>query len=377
MTEDAGSGKGDLLRLIRRKLPFSFWIGLIGTFGAVMIVTSLFGPTRGVQAVNEVIDPPLTSAGAVTGFEVSPTPTIEITSPTPLATATSASVGILRQIVSPTAIPPTAAATATAATTATPAKTATPVRVYAPRPAANGVPILMYHYIRVNPDSRDKIGYGLSITPDLFRAHVAFLNERGFHAITMRELAAMLDAKILPPEKSIVLTFDDGYRDAYTEAWPVLKEFGFSATLYVVTDFIELGPYLTRPQIKELHAGGIEIGSHSLAHPNLPALSSQRLTREVVESRGILQELIGAPVISFCYPSGKYNDLVERTVRTAGYTTATTVEHGIIRGKENRMSMPRVRMYGGMGLNSFANLIGEPAPDAAKWRTFLFDRPMP
>ena len=365
------------MRHVRNKLAVSFWLCVIGAFGAALIIGSLLGPTRGVQAENEVIDPPLSSAGASTGYETSPTPTIAVASPTLIPTATAEVYGLLRQILSPTAIPPTAAATSTIAATATPAKTATPTRVYAPRPAANGVPILMYHYIRVNPDRRDQLGYGLSVTPDLFRAHVEFLNERGFRAITMRDLTAMLDAQILPPEKSIVLTFDDGYRDAYTEAWPVLKQFGFKATLYVVTDFLEQGPYLTRPQVRELHANGIEIGSHTQSHLNLPSLNSQRLTREIVESRAILQDLIGAPVLSFCDPSGKYNDVVERAVKSAGYASATTVEHGIIRGKEDRMAMPRVRMYGGIGLNSFANLIGEAPPDAAKWRPFLFDRPMP
>ena len=377
MSESPRPSHDDFARCIQKRFASSFWIFAIGALGAAFIIGSLFGPTPGVQAENEIIDPPIGSAGAVTGYEVSPTPTISVPSPTVAPTETPEVLGILRRILTPTAIPPTPRSTTIAVATATPAKTATPVRAYAPRPAANGVPILMYHYIRVNPDRRDKLGYGLSVTPDLFRAHVEFLNERGYHAITMRDLTAMLDAKILPPEKSIVLTFDDGYRDAYTEAWPVLKQYGFSATLYVVTDFLEQGPYLTRPQVRELHDSGIEIASHSLSHLNLPTLSTQRITREIFDSRAILQEVIGAPVTNFCYPSGKYNEAIERVVRAAGYGSATTVEHGIIRGNENRMAMPRVRMYGGIGLSSFANLIGEPPPDAAKWRQFLYDRPMP
>jgi peptidoglycan/xylan/chitin deacetylase (PgdA/CDA1 family) len=137
----------------------------------------------------------------------------------------------------------------------------------------------MYHYVRVNPDPADLIGYGLSTPPPLFAAQMDFLAERGYRVVPMRRLEELLGSGRVPDEKTVVVTLDDGYRDAYTEAFPVLRTRGFGATIFVITDLIDNPRYLSVAQLRELSASGFEIGSHSASHSDLPSLNPQRLRR--------------------------------------------------------------------------------------------------
>jgi hypothetical protein len=91
----------------------------------------------------------------------------------------------------------------------------------------------------------------------------------------------------------------------------------------------------------------------------------------------VLERILGGPVTSFCYPSGRNNAAVRAAVKAAGYASAVTVEPGLFRGREDRFAIPRVRVYGGMGLASLARAIGEPAPDPVTWRASLADAPQP
>jgi peptidoglycan/xylan/chitin deacetylase (PgdA/CDA1 family) len=191
----------------------------------------------------------------------------------------------------------------------------------------------------------------------------------------MRDLNQYVGTGRLPTEKWVVLTFDDGYRDAYAEAWPVLKRYGFGATIYAISDLIDSPRYLTKEQLRELAAAGIEIGSHSATHPELPALNAAKLRHEVADSRTTLERIVGGPVLSFCYPSGHHTAVVRQAVQAAGYQSAVTVEPGLFRGREERFQIPRVRVYGGMGLSSLARALGEPRPDSKRWPGQLDDRP--
>jgi peptidoglycan/xylan/chitin deacetylase (PgdA/CDA1 family) len=340
--------------------------------GAVLVFLALFIPLTAPVALDE---PMVASVGAAEVDSPPATAAPEQPTATPVV-PTIAAV----QAEAPTATP-TPLATATAAPQPSPTQVATataaasPTRVVAAARPGAGVPILMYHYVRTNPDPRDEIGYGLSVTPELFAAHMGFLAERGYRVVPMRALHEYVGAGKLPGEKWAVLTFDDGYRDAYAEAWPVLKRHGFGATIYMIADLVENQRYLTKEQLRELSQAGVEIGSHSASHPDLPSLNAARLRHELVDSREALQRIVGGPVVSFCYPSGRNNAAVREAVRAAGYASAVTVEPGIFKGHEDRFQVPRVRVYGGMGLGSLARALGEPPPEAAKWPGQLEDRP--
>jgi len=186
------------------------------------------------------------------------------------------------------------------------------------------IPILMYHHVQNVPtEQAGTIDWNLSISPDSFARQLALISAEGWQPITMADLAA---GRIT--DKPIVLTFDDGYVDFYMQAWPILKQYGFNATIYVITNRLDQPGFLTSDQLVSLANAGIEIGSHSVSHPNVSKMSGQMLSDELVNSRVLLRRLTSQSISSFCYPSGEYSDLTEEAVQAAGYLTAVTTDDG-------------------------------------------------
>jgi peptidoglycan/xylan/chitin deacetylase (PgdA/CDA1 family) len=207
------------------------------------------------------------------------------------------------------------------------------------------VPILMYHYIRPDPGPDDPIGQGLSVSPELFAEHLAFLAAGGYTPITMADLAHIWEGRKPLPPRPIVLTFDDGYRDIYTNAWPLLREYGFPATVYLITSVIDHPEYLTREMILEMAASGlVDFGSHTVHHPNLTALPDADAEVEIVESKRVLEELLGHPVRTFCYPTGAYGDREVALVDDAGYALAVTTEWDYADPAMDPGMIPRIRI---------------------------------
>lgn len=194
------------------------------------------------------------------------------------------------------------------------------------QPIGNGlrIPILMYHHIRDFNDPTDKIGTNLSVSPTDFVAELDKIKERGYTTITFQDV---LKGDV--PEKSIILTFDDGYENFYQNAYPELKNRGMTAVSYIIVGDIGKGDYMTSAQIAEIDKYGIEIGSHTLSHPDLSTATETRATREVTDSKAQLETIVGKPIISFCYPSGKFTDATELIVKNAGYSFAVTTQGGI------------------------------------------------
>jgi peptidoglycan/xylan/chitin deacetylase (PgdA/CDA1 family) len=222
--------------------------------------------------------------------------------------------------------------------------------------SAISVPILMYHYIRVPPDPGvDRLGWGLSTSPDDFRQQMNYLDVQGFHPITLSDLRAYLNGGRLLPDRPVVLTFDDGYSDLYTEAFPVLKQHHFKAVAYIVSGFVgRSGQNVMPEQVREMDAYGIEIGAHTQNHVDLAKASPVSLWSEVKGSRDALEALVGHPVLDFCYPSGKYDAGVIAAVQAAGFESATTTEPGVVHTLADRFAWSRVRVSGSESLGDFA-----------------------
>ena len=222
------------------------------------------------------------------------------------------------------------------------------------------VPIMEYHYIRVNPDPHDRLGFNLSVTPSDFKAQMDWLQVNGYHAITLDDLRAYFqEQKPLPP-RPIVLTFDDGYADFYTTAFPILEAHGFTAVSYVVPGFLDHPRYMTSAQVEELDRAGVEIGAHTMTHADLTKASPAQLVLEVEGSKNALEKLVGHPVLDFCYPSGKFNDTVIASLRQFGLQSATTELPGTDHTWDNRLTWKRVRANGGELLSEFAASLGTP-----------------
>ncbi len=221
-----------------------------------------------------------------------------------------------------------------------------------------GVPILMYHYIRINPDPSSRIGYSLSVTARDFAAQMDWLRRAGFTPIDFSDLFGFLQGSEVLPARPIILTFDDGYADFYTTAYPILRDHGYKAVTYVITHFLGQPNYMTSGQLVALDAAGIEIASHTVDHLDLTTISADRLRREVGDARTYLQNLLGHPVLDFCYPAGRYNAAVVGAVAAAGYRSATTTQLAYTHSLANRFLWGRVRVSGGETLAQFAAALG-------------------
>jgi len=190
--------------------------------------------------------------------------------------------------------------------------------------------ILAYH--RVNGHRRDP----LTVRTTAFREQLALLLGSGYRNVGLEELAALVSGTPAGREKVFAITFDDGYRDGFTDALPVLKELGCRATFFLVADQIgaerpfpwDLGRFasLTRDdfamddrEVGELLDAGMSIGSHTCSHPLLATVDQARARDEIERSKRVLEGRFGVPVRTFCYPAGSLSDGVVAMVAEAGY----------------------------------------------------------
>jgi len=211
---------------------------------------------------------------------------------------------------------------------------------------ADGVPVLMYHSINVE----DNI---LCVSPGDLEKQLDYLVSEGYHTVTVKHLLAAAEERAALPTKPIVITFDDGYRNNYTVAYPMLKARGMVATIYVFTEKVGTPNGMTAAELREMASYGIEIGSHTRHHLDLRTMNDQGLTDEIVNSRKILAEMLQGPVETFCYPAGKYSLPATQKVQSAAYQGAVTTQPGVMTDLSERWLIPRIRVNGNKDLEHF------------------------
>ena len=194
--------------------------------------------------------------------------------------------------------------------------------------------VVTYHYVRDGIDrGEDELGYNLSVTPQRFAADLDALQRAGYETVTPKQfLAGQID------ETSMILSFDDGYRDFYTQAFPALQRRGMTAVAFVVSGFLDdkENRYMTGDQVREIAKGGIEIGAHTVSHSNLTSLEPAELQEEIFESRFVLEKLIEDRITAFAYPSGEYNQAVQDMTSFAGFRFAVTTHAGVARLRQRQ-----------------------------------------
>jgi peptidoglycan/xylan/chitin deacetylase (PgdA/CDA1 family) len=193
------------------------------------------------------------------------------------------------------------------------------------------VPILCYH--RFGKTCKTN----LCITEKTFAKQLEYLKKNGYHTIHLSDLQKFLNYETAIPSKSVIITLDDGYRSIYDFAYPLLKRYGYTATLFVYTDFIEASSNaLTWNQLRKLKAAGFEIGSHSLSHADLtkklPSEDDQtfrnRITMELINSKTIIDRELKQDTQFFAYPYGNYNQKILDLFPKAGYILGLTIRTG-------------------------------------------------
>ncbi len=227
------------------------------------------------------------------------------------------------------------------------------------------VPILMYHYVEYVKDRGDRIRISLDTTPYTLEEEIKTLVGGGYTFITASELAEAIDGKRQLPTKPIVLTFDDGYRDFYTDAYPILKKYHAKATQYVISGFLDVNRnHMLSSQVAEIASEGlVEIGAHTVNHVWLKGQSQEILKYEAAQSKKTLEEAIRRPIVSFAYPYGAFDAQTITAVKKVGYTSATSTIPGIDQSQSNEFFLYRLRPGGrtGEGLLSWLSSVTNPA----------------
>lgn len=206
------------------------------------------------------------------------------------------------------------------------------------------VPILLYHYVEYVKDEGDTIRKSLNIIPAVLEEEVKTLKNAGYVFLTPRDLADILDDKNDLPEKPVILSFDDGYRDFYTDVFPILKKYNVAAIAYIVPNFLNKPNNMDTWMLKEIVKSGlVEIGAHTMDHSYLAGLPEKRVEYEIIESKKYLEKTLGIQVVSFAYPYGAFDNQAIAIVKNAGFRTAVTTIHGNLVTDTNRHFIYRLR----------------------------------
>ena len=211
------------------------------------------------------------------------------------------------------------------------------------------LPILAYHAL-------DEAGSVLSVPPRVFREHMRFLRDSGARTLNVQEIRGGLRQGAFPT-RSVVLTFDDGFRSVYEHAFPILQEYGFHAIVFLVTDYmgkenswpsqprgIPRQPLLTWSQVEEMSAAGVAMGAHSRSHPDLTTLSRRDAEGEIASSRRMIEDRVGSAVEVFAYPYGAYNQTV-RELAAGHFSVGCSAILGFAEPESDPFALERLDAY--------------------------------
>jgi len=201
------------------------------------------------------------------------------------------------------------------------------------------VPILAYH--RVGEPQADHVP---TVTPERFEAQLAFIAQRGYQVCGLSEVADGLALGGASLRRKVVITFDDGYAETCTVAAPMLRRFGFSATVFIAPGEIGLPGFLSWEQLREIGRDVFTVGSHTMHHTYLPLVGAAKVRQELGESKRILEERLGAGVEWVSYPVGGYTVEVQALARQAGYRGACTTNRGVSKRAKDLFALRRIKI---------------------------------
>ena len=202
------------------------------------------------------------------------------------------------------------------------------------------VPVVMYHKI-----GQDYKVSRLSVSPENFKKQMRFLRRFNYNVVSLGELAELVRAKRRIPYKTIAVTFDDGYKDNYTDAFAALKEYKIPACIFMPTGKVGKPGYLNWDELKEMSAGGIDIGSHTISECFLPDIKDEdALKKEIFESRNIIKSQIPRGGDFFAYCGGGFNGKIRQMVIDAGYKGAFATNPGKRYPKDDIYALKRLRV---------------------------------
>ena len=208
--------------------------------------------------------------------------------------------------------------------------------------AAKKIVILNYHKV-------DELFNSLSVAPDDFDEQMAYLKDHGFQTISLEQMRKALAGEAVDlPEKPLLITFDDGYRDNYTNAYPILAKYGYTGVIFVITSFLDrnIPQYITWDMAKELQESGvIDIQSHTVNHNSMTELNDEKLRQELIDSKKRIEEVLGKPADYVAYPTGTYNLHIAGIIQDCGYKGAFTIKYGNVDSLTNLYAIERLPVF--------------------------------
>lgn len=213
------------------------------------------------------------------------------------------------------------------------------------------VPILYYHRVA------EGIPLKQGVSPMVFQSQVDYLRRKRYQSIGFEDLADTLQQGHPLPSRPIIISFDDGYLDTFTMAYPILKKAGFTATTFVVSGFIgeeshwegsreNVSRLMTRENILAMSKDGFPFGGHTRTHKNLLSISRQEAEDEVGSGKRDLEELLQKPVYSFAYPYGTFNEQISTIVKDLGFRAARTVHTDNTHSRQDLFKLRCVKVNG-------------------------------
>lgn len=230
-----------------------------------------------------------------------------------------------------------------------------PVRQYLTRAQGPRIPVLMYHRVSSASESGLHPYFRVNTSPAVLDAHLRFLKENDYSAVTLDQAGCLLTSPQWNDREYVVITFDDGYRDFYTDALPLLQKYGFTATVFLPTGYIDdqrktfrqVG-CLTWSEVRESHGCGIVFGGHTVTHPQLANLTRHEVREELIRSKAQIEDHLGVPVRSFSYPfqfpetDTKFISFLQQTLEHAGYSNGVSTIVGTATREDNRFFLKRL-----------------------------------
>ena len=201
------------------------------------------------------------------------------------------------------------------------------------------VPILDYH--RVGVFKGDHVP---TVSAEAFERQLRWIARWRYRVVGLEEIVRGLEQGAPMPRRTTAITFDDGYEETYTIAWPLLKRFGFPAIVFVTPGEVGLPGFATWEQVQAMAQDGMTIGSHTMHHSYLPLLQPDRLPEELIHSKQVLEERIRRPVQFLSYPIGGYTPEAQRVAQQAGYLAACTTNRAASRHTLDRFALRRIKI---------------------------------
>lgn len=215
-------------------------------------------------------------------------------------------------------------------------------------------PILMYHRIGHRPGDKN------TVSPERFELQLQYLGDHKFTTLTLSDWYQKVHDGVKIPEKSVILTFDDGYRDNWELAMPLLSRYGFNATVFMVSSLVgktnlweknELRQgvkMMEAEHLREWTRAGMEVGSHGVVHRRVTEFNEKELRAETLNSKRTLEEIIGDTVNFFCYPNGNFNEIAVKALKEAGYLGSVAIyEKASWSEPVKWFALPRIRVTDG------------------------------